>query len=34
MHEAGADSKLELAFTLADGFEQIRAAQRAGLTVD
>lgn len=34
MQEAGADSKLELAFTLADGIEYIRAAQAAGLTVD
>lgn len=34
MQEAGADSKLELAFTLADGMEYIRAAVNAGLTVD
>ena len=34
MQEAGADAKLELAFTLADGIEYIRAAQRAGLDVD
>jgi methylmalonyl-CoA mutase len=34
MQEAGADSKLELAFTIADGLEYIRAAQKAGLTVD
>jgi len=34
MQEAGADSKLELAFTLADGIEYIRAAQNAGLSVD
>lgn len=34
MQEAGADSKLELAFTLADGIEYIRAAQNAGLHVD
>ena len=34
MQEAGADSKLELAFTLADGIEYIRAAQKAGLSVD
>ena len=34
MQEAGADSKLELAFTLADGVEYIRAAQKAGLPVD
>ena len=34
MQEAGADSKLELAFTLADGIEYIRAAEKAGLNVD
>ena len=34
MQEAGADSKLELAFTLADGLEYIRAATLVGLTVD
>ena len=34
MQEAGADSKLELAFTLADGVEYVRAAQSAGLDVD
>ena len=34
MQEAGADSKLELAFTLADGLDYIRAAEKAGLTVD
>lgn len=34
MQEAGADSKLELAFTLADGVEYVRAAQQAGLDVD
>lgn len=34
MQEAGADSKLELAFTIADGIEYIRAAEKAGLTVD
>lgn len=34
MQEAGADSKLELAFTLADGLEYIRAAEKVGLTVD
>lgn len=34
MQEAGADSKLELAFTLADGLEYIRAATKVGLTVD
>ena len=30
MQEAGADSKLELAFTLADGVEYVRAAVAAG----
>ena len=34
MQEAGADSKLELAFTLADGIEYIRTAEKAGLDVD
>ena len=34
MQEAGADSKLELAFTIADGIEYIRTAQKAGLDVD
>lgn len=34
MQEAGADSKLELAFTLADGMEYVRAAEAAGLDVD
>ena len=34
MQEAGADSRLELAFTLADGIEYVRAAQAAGLDVD
>jgi methylmalonyl-CoA mutase len=34
MQEAGADSKLELAFTLADGIEYVRAAKAAGLSVD
>jgi len=34
MQEAGADAKLELAFTIADGVEYIRCAQKAGLTVD
>lgn len=34
MQEAGADSKLELAFTLADGLEYVRTAVNAGLTVD
>ena len=34
MQEAGADSKLELAFTIADGIEYVRTAIKAGLTVD
>ena len=34
MQEAGADAKLELAFTLADGLEYIRTANNAGLSVD
>ena len=34
MQEAGADSKLELALTIADGIEYIRTAQKAGLHVD
>lgn len=34
MQEAGADAKLELAFTLADGLEYVRAAEKAGLDVD
>lgn len=34
MQEAGADAKLELAFTLADGLEYVRAAKAAGLDVD
>jgi len=34
MQEAGADSKLELAFTIADGLQYLRAAQEAGLDVD
>jgi methylmalonyl-CoA mutase len=33
MQEAGADAKLELAFTIADGIEYIRAAQQAGACV-
>ena len=32
--EAGADAKLELAFTLADGLEYVRAAVMAGADVD
>ncbi|KAG7394874.1 hypothetical protein PHYBOEH_004527 [Phytophthora boehmeriae] len=34
MQEAGADARLELAFTIADGIEYVRAAQAAGLEVD
>lgn len=34
MQEAGADSALELAFTLADGLEYVRAALGRGLTID
>lgn len=34
MQEAGADAKLELAFTLADGIEYVRCAGAAGLSVD
>lgn len=34
MQEAGADAKLELAFTIADGLEYVKAAQSAGLEVD
>jgi methylmalonyl-CoA mutase len=34
MQEAGADAKLELGFTLADGVEYLRCAQAAGLDVD
>jgi methylmalonyl-CoA mutase len=34
MQEAGADCKLELAFTLADGLEYVRTAKKAGLDVD
>lgn len=34
MQEAGADAKLELAFTLADGVEYVECAKRAGLDVD
>jgi methylmalonyl-CoA mutase len=34
LQEAGADSKLELAFTIADGLEYIRTAQAVGLDVD
>lgn len=34
MQEAGANAKLELAFTLADGLEYIRTGLKAGLTID
>ena len=34
MQEAGATPVLELAFTIADGLEYVRCAQRAGLHVD
>lgn len=34
MQEAGADAVQELAFTIANGLEYIRTAQRAGLSVD
>jgi len=34
IQEAGADAKLELAFTLADGIEYVRCAKAAGLDVD
>jgi methylmalonyl-CoA mutase len=34
MQEAGADAKLELAFTIADGVEYVRSALAAGLKVD
>ncbi len=34
MQEAGADSKLELAFTLADGIEYCRTSVKAGLDID
>ena len=34
MQEAGADAKLELAFTIADGIEYTRCAINAGLDVD
>src|SRR4029453_10969003 len=34
MHEAGATAVQELAFTLADGMEYVRAAQAQGLDVD
>jgi len=34
MQEAGADAKLELAFTLADGLEYVRTGLKAGLSID
>ncbi len=34
MHEAGASAGLEVGYTIADGLEYIRAALRAGLTID
>ena len=34
MHEAGAPADLELAYTLADGIEYLKAGIKAGLTVD
>ena len=34
MHEAGAPADLELAYTLADGLEYVRAGLRAGLSID
>lgn len=34
MQEAGADGKLELAFTIADGLEYLETAVAAGLDVD
>ncbi len=34
MQEAGADAKLELAFTIADGIEYVNTAINAGLDVD
>ena len=34
LQEAGADAKLELAFTLADGLEYVRAAVDSGVSVD
>ena len=34
MHEAGAPADLELAYTLADGLEYVRAGLRAGLAID
>eukprot|EP00490_Sorites_sp_Unknown_P022215 CAMPEP_0114656668 /NCGR_PEP_ID=MMETSP0191-20121206/12713_1 /TAXON_ID=126664 /ORGANISM="Sorites sp." /LENGTH=681 /DNA_ID=CAMNT_0001874391 /DNA_START=195 /DNA_END=2240 /DNA_ORIENTATION=+ len=34
MQEAGADAALEMAFTIADGLEYCRCAQKAGLNID
>jgi methylmalonyl-CoA mutase len=34
MHEAGAPADLELAYTIADGMEYIRAGLDAGLNID
>ncbi|MFZ5999797.1 MAG: methylmalonyl-CoA mutase [Bacteroidota bacterium] len=34
MHEAGAPAQLELAYTLADGLEYIRAGLKAGIAID
>ncbi len=34
IQEAGADAKLELGFTIADGMEYVRCAQAAGLDID
>ena len=34
MQEAGATADLELAYTLADGLEYVRAGREAGLAVD
>ena len=34
MHEAGADAALELAYTLADGWEYVRTGLKAGLDLD
>jgi methylmalonyl-CoA mutase len=34
MHEAGAPANIELAYTLADGLEYIRAGLKAGVTID
>lgn len=34
MHEAGAPAEIELAYTIADGLEYVRAGLAAGLAVD